>query len=340
MRTKFKILLYGCLLTSLSTTMNAAIAQHVDNKKHSLIDTSVLIFQSGFEVGCHIIRNSKNVPGFITSGYPIDVIHGADKNLSDKSDWVTDLEENPNGGNFMIEYTGGDSTKRWAKIIPEPGNPNNRVLAFKINDSWEASEHQIKGRVQADLYHIKKGYKEFFQRERVFIPEDMNLLRKFPDKITWLTISEFWNNEWWVAGEKHGFRISLGIGKPAKEESDLYFTLSAEDQGQISVWKAPQSNVKVPIGRWFTMEYYFKEGDTNTGRFYMAITPEGGTRQVVYDIHGYTHNSTDPNPDGLTGYNPMKLYTSKEVISYMKAQGKSLEIYWDDFKLWKNKTPE
>ena len=116
MKTKFKILLYGCLLPSLSATMNSAIGQNVNKIKHKGINTSVLIFQSGFEIGCHIIRNSKNVPGFITSGYPIDVIHGADKNLSDKSDWVTDLEENPNGGNFLIEYTGGDSTKRSAKI--------------------------------------------------------------------------------------------------------------------------------------------------------------------------------------------------------------------------------
>jgi hypothetical protein len=48
----------------------------------------------------------------------------------------------------------------------------------------------------------------------------------------------------------------------------------------------------------------------------------------------------DPAPNGLTGYNPMKLYTSSALVSYVKSKGKTLQIYWDDFKLWKNKRPE
>ena len=83
-----------------------------------------------------------------------------------------------------------------------------------------------------------------------------------------------------------------------------------------------------------------KEGNKETGRFYMAITPDGGSKQVVFDVTNFTHNTQDPAPDGFTGYNPMKLYTSKEVVAFMKSNGKTLQIYWDDFKLWKNKRPE
>ena len=36
----------------------------------------------------------------------------------------------------------------------------------------------------------------------------------------------------------------------------------------------------------------------------------------------------------------MKMYTSKEVVAFMKKQGKTLQMYWDDFKLWRNKQPE
>ena len=71
----------------------------------------------------------------------------------------------------------------------------------------------------------------------------------------------------------------------------------------------------------------------------MAITPEGEPKQVVFDVADFTHNTTDPVPNGFTGYNPMKLYTSKEVVAFMKSQGKTLQLYWDDFKLWKNKRP-
>ena len=36
-------------------------------------------------------------------------------------------------------------------------------------------------------------------------------------------------------------------------------------------------------------------------------------------------------------FNPLKLYTYKGLMEHMKSNGKILEVYWDDFKLWKNK---
>ena len=287
--------------------------------------TEALIFQSGFEKGSRVILVRNNH----------DII-GKDNSLPFKSDWVEDLEK---GATFRIEYTGGDSTKRYGAIIPEPGNPTNNVLKFWLNDSWLADGNVEKARVQCDLYGIKPGMKEFYQSVRVFLTEDFNTVKKYPKRISWLTISEFWNNEWWVKNEPYGFRVTLGIGKPAGE-NDLYFILNAENPGQKEVWKATNSDIKVPIGKWFTMEYYFKEGNQETGRFFMAITPDGEPKKVVYDVTNFTHNTNDPNPNGLTGYNPMKLYTSKELVGFMKSEGKTLQIYWDDFKLWTHKKPE
>ena len=60
---------------------------------------------------------------------------------------------------------------------------------------------------------------------------------------------------------------------------------------------------------------------------------------VVFYVHKVTRNSQDSNPDGITDFNPMKLYTSKGLIDFMRSKGKTLQIYWDDFKLWKNKRP-
>lgn len=240
---------------------------------------------------------------------------------------------------MTINYTGGDSTKRFAKIIPEPGNPNNKVFQFWLNEPFLASENQMKARIQVDFYAIDGGYKEFYQSVRVFLTEDFEVLKNYPMRINWLTISEFWNDEWWRKGSKYGFRITLGIGKPTAEGSELNFILNAENQGQKEIWEGHNTSVKVPIGKWFTMDYYVKEGNDKTGRFYMAITPEGGQKQVVFDIHNYTHMTKDSAPNGFTGYNPMKLYTSKELISYVKSQGKTLQIYWDDFELWENRRP-
>lgn len=313
-------------------------SQHSKNEKPA---TGELVFQTGFEGSSHLIANSPNVPDFITQHYTIDDIEGIDNTLREKNDWIKDLDQNPRAGQFLIEYTGGDSTQRYVKIIPEPGNPSNHVLQFWLKDWWAASEGQQKARIQTDIYGIKEGFKEIYQSQRVFLTEDFNVLKTYPKPIRWCTISEFWNNEWWVKDEKYGFRVTLGIGKPTSAESDLYFILNAEDAGQKEVWNANQNpnKVKVPIGKWFTMEYYLKEGDKNNGRFYMTITPAGEQKQVVFDVTNFTHNTSDPLPNGFTGWSPQKLYTSKELIDYVKSNNKILQIYWDDFKLWRNKRP-
>lgn len=298
-----------------------------------------LIFQSGFEEDCRVVPNRGDASSILTPGFETDKMIGIDGTLLEKNDWNKDMNKNPNGGEFLLEYTGGDETQRYTRVIPEPGNPSNKVLLFWLNDSWQASENQVKARVQANIYGIRNPYKEFYQSVRVFLHEDFNALKKYPNKINWLTLSEFWNNEWWIEGEKYGFRIGIGIGKPTADESELNFLLNAENAGQKEVWRGNNTDFKVPIGKWFTMDYYFKEGNQDTGRFYLAITPEGESKQVVFDIHNYTHNTSDPSPNGLSGYNPMKLYTSKEIVSFMKEQDKTLQIYWDDFWLWKNKRP-
>jgi hypothetical protein len=291
-----------------------------------------LIFQSGFEPGSTVVVQNNDA----------DII-GIDHSIRKPYDWVNDLDNHPSIGNFNLQYQGGDSTMRYAKIIAEPGNIRNNVLQFWLK---EPNVQQSKGRIQANLYN-NKGFKEFYQSVRICLPADFNTVRTFPQKIHWLTIAEFWNNITWSEKVPYGFRITLGIGKPVEKESDLYFILDAQDcelfeggrQKYSTIWAETNEAVKVPVGKWFTMDYYYKEGKNENGRFYMSITPEGEHKKLVFDVRKTTHNTQDPNPDGVTDFNPMKLYTSKELIGYMKSQGKVLQIFWDDFQLWKNKRP-
>ena len=319
------------LLILLAAMLSMTSMQHCRSmKENNNASKEELVFQSGFEESCRVIPFSD-----VT-----DKIVGKDNNFLQKNDWVLDLDSGNRYKNVYLNYTGGDSSKRFAKIIPEPGNPGNKVLWYWLNGSWPADGGAIKSRVQLEFYKITEPYKEFYQSVRVFLTEDFNELKTYPSRISWCTLSEFWNNEWWVKGEPYGFRVTLGIGKPSRASSDLNFILNAENPGQKEVWNDDNINIKVPIAKWITMEYYFKEGNKETGRFWMAITPEGGSKQVVFDVHDFTHNTKDPAPNGLSGYNPMKLYTSKELVAYVTSRGKTLQIYWDDFKLWKNKRPE
>jgi hypothetical protein len=289
-----------------------------------------LIFQSGFEDNVRIMPRNGDA----------DIV-GSDQTLADHNDWVSDLDNNPAIGNFNIQYQGGDTTQRFARIIPEPGNPTNKVLLFWLDGP---NVDNSKGRVQANLYG-NKGMRGFSQSVRMFLPDDFNTVRTFPKPIHWLTIAEFWNNITWSQQVPYRFRITLGIGKPTAKEGDLCFMLDAQDcelfidnsQKYSTIWAETNESVKVPIGQWFTMNYTYKAGDNSSGQFYMTITPEGGKEQVVFDVHKITHNTQDPNPDGVTDFNPIKLYTSKDLIAFMKSKGKTLHIFWDDFKLWEDK---
>lgn len=308
--------------TSVLFTINA-------QEKHTGKANETLIFQSGFEADAKVVEN----------GLEADIT-GIDHSFSDHNDWVNDLDNSPFIGNFNLQYQGGDSTMRFAKIIPEPGNPSNHVLHFWLN---KPNVEGHKGRIQGNLYG-NQGMKAFYQSERIFLHNDFSAVRTFPSKINWLTIAEFWNNVTWNQKVPFGFRITLGIGKPVTTESDLYFILDAQDcelfadgsQKYTTLWSETNQKIKVPIGKWFTLEYYFKEGNAENGKFYMTIQPDGEKKEVIYDLTKITHNTKDPNPDGVTDFNPIKLYTSKELIDYMSAQGKTLQIYWDDFKLWKD----
>jgi hypothetical protein len=292
-----------------------------------------LIFQSGFEDDVKVV--AQNADSDIT---------GADKSLSPPNDWVKDLDNHPNIGNFNLQYQGGDSTMRVAKIIPEPGNPSNHVLQFRLN---QPNVGGSKGRIQGNLYG-NNGIKEFYQSVRVFLHDDFNTVKSYPKEIHWLTIAEFWNNITWNQTIPYRFRITLGVGKPDPGQSDLYFIVDAQDcelfaderQKYTTVWAETNKSTKVPIGKWFTMDIYFKEGNSHNGRFYLSITPENEPKKIIFDLKRITHNTQDPNPDGISDYNPFKLYTSRDLIDYMKSRQKSLEIYWDDFKLWKDKRPD
>ena len=292
-----------------------------------------LIFQSGFEHDCSVILPRSEFAD----------ITGADRSFRDHNDWITDLDNHPNIGSFSIQFGIGDSTKRTARIIAEPGNRGNHVLQFWLK---EPTVNGMNGRIQGNMYG-NNGLKEFYQQERIFLHQDFNAVRKYPQKIHWLTIAEFWNNITWSQTVPYRFRITLGIGKLTEAEDDLHFILDAEDcqlfpddkQKYTTVWAEAAKGIKVPIGKWFTMEYYFKEGDNKNGRFWMAITPAGEQKQVVFDVRKITHNTEDPHPDGVGEFNPIKLYTSKDLVNFMNSQQKVLQIYWDDLKLWKDKRP-
>ena len=63
---------------------------------------------------------------------------------------------------------------------------------------------------------------------------------------------------------------------------------------------------------------------------YMSVTPDGGSEQVLFNVVETTQHPKEKCPDGFTHVQPLKWYTSSELVEHMKTAGYSLEIYWDD----------
>ena len=320
------------LLAALSTFIGcSSITQPNPAQLETTTPTTAkkLVFQSGFETGCQLVDADSASPK----------ITGTDSSLKDFNSWDELKKE---VSTLSFNFTGGDTSKRFVKIANDPTNPSNRVLHYKIIEPWIADGGAEKARLQFEYYNIKGGYKEYWQSVRIFLPVDMAALQSYPSKISWFTIVELWNNITWSVDVPNGFRITLGLGKSTSTSSELNFILDAQDceftsdgqQKYTTIWSR-ESEVKVPIGKWFTLEYHFKEGSQETGQFDVTIQAEGESSQVVFRVPHFTNNTKDPKPTGLTDFNPMKMYTSKEVANYMKSLGKSLEIYWDDLKIWK-----
>lgn len=291
--------------------------------RSAIWSAGTLVFQTGFG-GTTAIATQPNGTERM-SGRDDAVTH---------SDFGADLAT-VGSGQPLINYTGGTVKQRQATIATDPNDPANRTLHFVLREPYAASEGERKARVQLELYGLTPGFREFRQSVRVYLGAGFKQVEVYPGAVNWLTLAEYWNNEWWDPAEKHGFRITVGIGKADSKTQPLNLFVAAEDQGQIGVWKVSKPDATVPIGQWFTLETYYREGDRDTGRFALAITPDGGARRVLYDGRGFTQNTHDPAPNGVTGFNPMKLYTSAALVDFVRSKGAALEVDYDDYKLWK-----
>ena len=266
MRIFFSSLAFALLMFSINgckkATTTTPVVNPPANNGGGLLDPATLkgslVFQSNFEPPCAVVPINATT----------DRISGKDAQLGSSNDWDA-LEGNVLSTRPYFNYNGGDLSKRFAKIATDPVNAPNKVLHYSINDSWTETGGDVKARVQYEFYGIKGGYKEYYQSMRIFLPDEFSLLRKYPNTIKWLTIVEIWNNITWSQTVPNRYRLTLGIGKLIPTEDDLHFILDAQDcllnadgsQKYTTLWSETGAKTAVPIGKWFTLEYYFKEGN-------------------------------------------------------------------------------
>ncbi len=270
-----------------------------------------------------------------------DKIQSTDTSSENYSIW-DELQSHYCIGDFHISYEDGERDQRYAEICQDPTNPNNNVIKFKIIEPHIREGIHKKGRVQAN-FHDNKCIKEYYQSVKLYIHPDMEYLKQWDEQVHWLSFFEFWNNANWD-GERNPFRVTVSLIKNENGPvEDMYFSVKGDRDIRLGkwdpIWKEVAEDFSVPFATWMQIEIYLLEGDENNGRFFMAITPEGGEKTVIFDIHNTTQHPREKHPDGYTHMNPLKLYTSDDLINYMTDNDKNLEVYWDDWAVYRGKKP-
>lgn len=292
--------------------------------------TEELIFQTGF----------KNT--VLTNGEYDNVdFSGTDPDYSAKNSWE-DYKSHSNIGFVEIGYEDGDDSQRKASIVDDMDSAGNKVLKFQIFEPHIKEGSDYKGRVQLSV-HDNNCIKEIYQSVKLKLHPDLAFYKQRSDRLYWFTLFEFWNNGAWTK-EKYPFRVSINLNKEEGIGSDINFRVKSDYQKCRTckwkeVWGETNGSFPVVFGEWMEIELYIKEGDENNGRFYMAVTPENGTKQILFDIHNTTQHPKEKCADGFTHFEPMKMYIGEDDINYMKDKNKELSIFWDDWKLFINKTP-
>jgi hypothetical protein len=235
----------------------------------------------------------------------------------------------------------GDVGDRYARVIDDPTtNEPNRVLHYWLKNATIDSGYlqHTKGRIQSGFPAQLDNAVEVYARQRVFIHEDVNLLLDYPrDADPWwigVILEEFWMGAAWE-GHPNPARINLSMF-PFAGAMHLNLLCESMPNGP-TLWSYANTDFELPIGTWITIEIGYKMGDENTGRMVVVVTDESTSeRTIVFDVTDQTYNPAADLPGGtgpvaLTHWNAQKLYSSDNVIHYIRDAGGVLQAYFDDF---------
>tara|TARA_Y100001968_G_scaffold333390_2_gene395964 strand:+ start:773 stop:1726 length:954 start_codon:yes stop_codon:yes gene_type:complete len=278
-------------------------------------------FQSGFGGSVEVIeRESRDA----------DIV-GNEEGLY-LSDWQADLEGGPTFGDGKLFFEAGNRGQRDVNMVDDPADASNRVMQFWIGEPHVPQAPQDKARIQLGIRN-NEALRTFRYSVKVRLAEGFSVLEEWGKAIHWLTLAEFWNN---APAEEHTFRVTLNLNK--EQDGPLLWNSHAQTQALdggpwTDVWESRNGTAPVPLDEWFTIEVELREGCAEDGLYRVDLVELDGTRHELMAVRGSTHHPRDPAPDGFRSINPLKLYTSGELVNYVKGEGEALRVLWDDLSI-------
>lgn len=250
------------------------------------------------------------------------------------------------------EYVNFTSTvgKAWCILTDNPTHPGDRVLRFLAEKTNDRSSSIDKVRISGNVRTIPAV--SFENSVDVFLPSDWEVLRNYPDAIDWMTQQEYWCSA--SGAPRVGypqFRMTIGMLKERGLNKELFYYLKCQD---LFTTVGPDGSLNeryvtlyekdhridhvfpIPIGEWFNIKTIVESGDLHSGHFKMIVTTEDGVEHIVFDeicpTHATGYDVPNANEALYTSLSPLKLYTSGEILQFFKMSGKTLSIYYNNWK--------
>lgn len=229
----------------------------------------------------------------------------------------------------------GSSTYAFQQIRKDPVNNTQNVLYAQTIDDDPNTGGTSRAQMTVDL---KTRIDVMHTSHRIYLNPDIAYLTNYSSTIRWFTLFEMWNlRDNSQGGDPAGSsRMSLSLFKDTGAGKPLYWHIAHEymQPNEKIIWQKT-STAAIPFGKWFTMDIYIKRGDAGTGKFKLVITEDGGQPVTVFDI---TDSNQYPGKPELyiNQWQPFKLYTSDQIMDWMRSNNKTISVYYNDYKWYKN----
>lgn len=270
-------------------------------------------------------------------------LSGVDRSRPDSTDLDAFEADSPHRG-LNIQTMGGDEQQRRAVITADPATLDRQALCFEIRAANEASALGKKGRVQCCLYGTRR-YTALTQQVRLYLDGSLCLLRGWSQQATdmltnWFIVQEYWFAPGWLGGP-YPFRISLSLYWNPAEHNRIHFLVHGQPGNPDptatgygvwlpATWEQVQRDYTVPLGRWLTLRTSYRMGDAGSGRFTYEVREDGASWETIFAIADWTYSPLSPVPVPLQHFNPIKLYTSGEVVDFLRSHGGCCRCWWSD----------
>ncbi len=210
---------------------------------------------------------------------------------------------------------------------------NRNVMYAKIVDD-SPSGGTTRAQMTVDL---KQELPIVHTSHRIKLHPDIAHLTNYSGSIRWFTLFEMWNlRDNTQGGDPAGSsRISLSLFKDSGAGQPLFWHVAYEEMqpGESVKWQQ-KGMAKIPFNKWFTLDVLVKRGSGTNGKVKVVIQEDGGQPVTVFDINNNTIYRDKPNLY-INQWQIFKLYSSDQIMDWMRNAGKEISVQLNDVKWYK-----